>query len=737
MKHALRKYLSSGGSALFMVISTMAALMILVTAMYLSVVSSRSTQLTVFNQEQAYVSSTSIADILTAYIADSKNSSKPFVKSILSLSTTPGTNSISTGDNGFEAFGGSDLETLLGAYSVDVTRLNDEKVSGTTYHVYDIAVTVSNSGVLETTHTYIRTKDPEPSKMERIDRFFTGTGYLPNEEWISDIVADTELYFDNEYTIFSEHLLSRGEALILDHDLTCAGAALIDKVISGSPSDAITVNIGNDLTFGPNFNGVVTLGTASKKGRLIVGGNMYTCAGKTTGFKNGDVFVLGDLHIQGDASFENLYVAGNIYYDCPGRWPGADATYVDGSVIGAESGGTNYAAQLKVIGAWGNSSDAEDTLNSAIGGSVYPKWNVNTAGLAVRNITFNSTWEVGEKYSEFIGEDCIIGKVRDLQPGSMASSNLSIVIDTGDDPDNIRTLSVKANCDDIGIPDTFMWYPEARASGGKTISVITVGCGTLVVDVPEGVTYQTTDQEFFGHIGWFMMNGGSAKKSGNTGAVYFDRGGSFNTERNKLPNEDILLVSPDGMCHYQRIGTTDYYECLAHGGSYTEDDIADYDNGLVETLCLGRIVRDKVDSYWSSHPSVKNRIDEYYTNYFGNNFMSNSGYSQNCYYPNVNIFVVSSLENADIQIGVKKATQEVITDAVYYGYIYAPYMTLVMQGAGGGLKGVGGLIVSDMVLSSSLIFLFAQPDHSIPQIVGEDFAALSPSGSRSWRIHGT
>ena len=34
MKHALRKYLSPCGSALFMVVSTMAALTVLVTAMY-------------------------------------------------------------------------------------------------------------------------------------------------------------------------------------------------------------------------------------------------------------------------------------------------------------------------------------------------------------------------------------------------------------------------------------------------------------------------------------------------------------------------------------------------------------------------------------------------------------------------------------------------------------------------------------------------------------------------------
>ena len=76
MKHALRKYLSPCGSALFMVVSTMAALTVLVTAMYMSVLSSRQVQYATFDQEQAYVTSTSVADIFTAYISDSKNASK-------------------------------------------------------------------------------------------------------------------------------------------------------------------------------------------------------------------------------------------------------------------------------------------------------------------------------------------------------------------------------------------------------------------------------------------------------------------------------------------------------------------------------------------------------------------------------------------------------------------------------------------------------------------------------------
>ena len=98
MKHALRKYLSPCGSALFMVVSTMAALTVLVTAMYMSVLSSRQVQYATFDQEQAYVTSTSVADIFTAYISDSKNASTTIMKKI---STMKAGQTITTNGNDF------------------------------------------------------------------------------------------------------------------------------------------------------------------------------------------------------------------------------------------------------------------------------------------------------------------------------------------------------------------------------------------------------------------------------------------------------------------------------------------------------------------------------------------------------------------------------------------------------------------------------------------------------------
>ena len=55
-----------------MVLSTMTALLIVVMAMYFSVVSSCSVQYAVFNQEQSYQSSISVADAVIAGLNDGK-----------------------------------------------------------------------------------------------------------------------------------------------------------------------------------------------------------------------------------------------------------------------------------------------------------------------------------------------------------------------------------------------------------------------------------------------------------------------------------------------------------------------------------------------------------------------------------------------------------------------------------------------------------------------------------------
>ena len=419
MKHTLRKYLSPCGSALFMVVSTMAALTVLVTAMYMSVLSSRQVQYATFDQEQAYVTSTSVADIFTAYISDSKNASTTIMKKI---STMKAGQTITTNGNDFAAFGGTKEDSAIGAYTVDIKRLNNETISGVDWNVYDIAVTVQKNGIAETTHSLVRSKNGEPTQMEPIDRFFTSTGYLPNDVWISSVTTDSTLYCDNEYTIFSKDKYASGDGDVnINMDIVCAGAALFnDKTTIKPVSKPMTWIFGNNVTFGQgctisDFN----LGTSSENGKIIVGGDM-TLEGNNAGKTfpaNVDVYVMGNLYLGKNvyAFFNgNLYVKGDIIAESD-KSHSFSSVYVNGTM--KQRSGDDIKGTLNNKGTCPDNvmTDAENIMNSRIGGSVFPKWQAETAGLPIENIYFNTddtNQGASAKYIHYIDHDCTIGNVR-------------------------------------------------------------------------------------------------------------------------------------------------------------------------------------------------------------------------------------------------------------------------------------------------------------------------------------
>lgn len=801
MKHALRKYIAPCGSALFMVVSTMAALVVLVTAMYMSVVSSGQVQYAKFDQEQAYVSSTSIADILGNYIADSKNSSKDLVKKVLALE--PG-HTISTDGNGFASLAGTGIDdTPLGGYSVDVTRLKDETIGSTTWHIFDVAVTVSQNDIVETTHTYLRTKDPEPTQMDPIDRFFTATGYVPNDVWVDSGTYNSTMYFDSEYVKFGNVVDGNG-ALTINSGIICAGTLefQMDSANPAKCSEPTLWAIGNNLiiksqpdSYDLGGNGPVA--TSEERGIIIVGGNLNIQHIANFGGTNAptDVYVLGDVNITREVNFYgNLYVGGNINIDLP----------TDGQTQVKFHGGKIYSNAEKEIKVTANpssstgqtllqyngtyvtmdeieatrwsvdetspkfmlsQSDALKRLDAAIGGSVYPKWVVDTkeADKNVKNIVFNNRWgtldvtdikvveddgtttpvssyyslgttSVAPKMVEVIDSDCTIGDIVDVGDGTSGGMRPTIIFDTGA-AGNTLTINLSNNID-LNPDDTdntpigFAWsaartingfiepHSSDRLSGsGETLNVLTVGDGNLVINVPKGTTYQAAGQEFFGHYAWFMYMGGSKNTVTNNGVTYETYTNGTLSAGAPAKLKDVIHDADKcttGTCTYikaKNANKEDGYTCTTHGGFVKSD------SAPTTCQCTGRIEKSK---------------------FTGDKYM----YEGRPQEPNVNIFIVSCDESADIQIGCLKYPlngKKGVEENVYYGYVYAPYMTYMDKsaGAGGGLKSCGGLIVSDYIMAGYYEYVYAKPDQSIEEIVGDKFETLTPNASREWRVHGT
>ncbi len=810
MKHALRKYISPCGSALFMVVSTMAALIVLVTAMYMSVLSSRQVQYATFDQEQAYVSSTSIADIICSYIADNKNGGDSFVQQVLKLEN-PG-DSISTNGNGFASLnGGSNDDTILGGYDVGVTKMKDETISGTTWHVYDVAVTVANNGVLETTHTYLRTKDPEPEDMPPIDRFFTATGYIPNDVWIDSGTYNSTLYVDSEYVQFGNVVGGLGN-LDINSGLICAGTAVFKH---GSAQQVDTSEptlwaIGNNMIIQSQPDRFNLGGTAADHGTLIIGGNLDVQHITVFGSGDGptDVYVLGDLYIRNSKTdfYGNLYVNGNIYIDITGEQKmdmhggriyqtssGTIDVPTDGSLTRIRYDGSEVTIDEIKSTPWIESEtspmemmtqeEVGSKLDEAIGASVYPKWiaNIDAAKKNVKNIFFNANWgetdltaievpdpnnpdktvslishyglsetKMTPKFVEVIDSDCTIGDIVNVGPW-VQGTNLTIIFDTGS-AGNTLTINLEANTDldpDDG-DDTlngFTWAAADESSGfidlhssdkllrQDRMNILTVGDGNLVINVPEytvtddetgeketrSVIYQATPQEFFGHYGWYMFSGGSVQTLEFNGTSY-QRYGSCTTSSNMPDKVRKMIHSADGCTDCADPAKPEdnkYVECKNSNGDkgYT----CSIHGGFVEAetkpttcQCTGRIEKDEFPEYY---------------------------YEGELQRPNVNIFLVSCSESADIQIGCLKyplGGKVGVNENVYYGYVYAPYMTYMdkSDGNGGGLKSAGGIIVSDYIMAGYYEYVYAKPDQSIEEIVGKDFDPVTPNANRSWRIHG-
>lgn len=791
MKHALRKYISPCGSALFMVVSTMAALIVLVTAMYMSVLSSRQVQYASFDQEQAYVSSTSIADIMGSYIADSKNASSELVKKITALKAGE---SISTNGNDFASLSASGTkdDTTLGGYTVDVTRLSDETIAGTTWHIYDLAVTVSNNEIVETTHTFLRTKDPEPEEIPEIDRFFTATGYVPNDTLVSAININSTAYYDSEYVKFGE--IESGypdeykpNTVTIRSGLICAGSVVFDK----GPNIHIQVDkptdwyIGNNMTietgtFNCDLGGTGSVEASENRGRILVGGNLEIKDVTNIGSINAptDVYVLGDVKITAPITiYGNLYVGGNVTISSNASFYGQSKIYHSGrsmdlasnpwsdSLLLMQYNGSYTTMEEVLANRWDTEisseltispSDVGTKLDDAIGASVYPKWTVDVddAKKNVKNIIFNGYYEavtpVGIEvvdgdgnftpltsyYDEIsassavepsriavIDSDCTIGDIVDIGQinGGKNIASHTIIFDTGT-AGNILTVNLQPNMRLNGSdePNGFAWA-VAYAGGdvldphsdekltdsqpGQSMSIVTIGDGTLVINVPDGVTYQSAPYEFVGHYAWLKLMGGYYNTT--TGAYH------NNIDGNNASKAKASIHVSDGCtsCVYEPAKNEDGekgYTCQTHGG-FIEGDKPD------SCACDGRIEKSK----------------------FTGDLYMYEGLPQK---PNVNIWLVSSSESADIQIGCMKYETgvEKTVRSEFYGYIYAPYMTYMDMSAANaqGLKCCGGLIVSDYIMSGYFDYVFALPDMSLEEIVGDDFAPATPNASRTWRVHG-
>lgn len=804
MSQTFRKYINNRGSALFMVLSTMSALFLLVTAMYFSVVSSRSVQYAVFNQEQAYQSSISVSDALVAALRSGKATT--LSNEILKLAApTDGAKtggSISTGGNGFaeflgEAGGATFSNDQLGAYTVDITRLSDATENGTVYKVFDFAITTSVGGVLETTHTFVRYTGVATDSPNIFGTGMTSTGYVPNSPRLNRGTYESPLRYDSEYCVIG----GDGSAgwTVMKNDLTCTGTAKISGANpnNGGNTKPLTWVFGNDLILAPAYSYSVFVfspdmnGTKDEHGIVVVGGDLIVDGQKGLYIPQyTDVFVFGDVIIHRSLSLEGrLFVAGNILFEDPDEqgWGIGSISinngmiYLGGSLLHADTNAaianiSNISGKISTLDKesqdWKNACDIYDQKMTS---PSYEKWSIigDDKTIPKTKLFFNNSHlelEYGSnKYPaqtmtntelsiDNYPNGVIIEEMIDVAewtanedafpPGTVDKTVLdanvySIVIDTGEDENGIFKIKLMPNhdYDGDGINETFTWLPiddpKFKSSGDKSVNVLVKGRGTLLLEVPNGSTYQAAHFETFMHINWYAMLGGK-RTTNSFGQTVYTAINQLNSGATAITDgwiHSIAKCNGDVECEIVQktsegedgiLGTDDdeqIHFCNTHKRKVTYSEISN------DCGCYGVVERTVIDSYIKYNKSMLVTAGLY------DNFKDSSG---NTIYPNVNTMIVSNDESAQIRLSSFDDGSNV-SQNTFWGWIYAPYMTYIAKPAGegsGGTRLVGGIIVSDYISDDWYSFVYCRPDEASSLAINSIKDGNGGFAGHSWKVSG-
>lgn len=320
MKRALLRLKSGRGSVLFFIIAVMSVMIVLASAVYYSAVSARKQVEIRYGDEQSYQSAISLNDIVTEYL--NTKTEDAFVDAILALA--PGS-SLTTQGTGTDSF--AKLAEGLGDYKVTVTKISGD--SGDEKQTVKIETEVIVNGESSTVTSV--GEFTLVSKPYTFDRFFTSTGYAPNDVVMSGMTVTSTMYLDNEYSQIGSSQSGNSGINIKAEVISAGTLSLNNAPINANGDKTFDITAGNNLIMTYNGGqGAMNL----NGGRIRVGGNLIQ--GTSFNYKNDtDVYVVGDfisgrpsddsnceIYVNGDAAFfgnetykGKVYVNGDVYID--------------------------------------------------------------------------------------------------------------------------------------------------------------------------------------------------------------------------------------------------------------------------------------------------------------------------------------------------------------------------------------------------------------------------------------
>ena len=337
------------------------------------------------------------------------------------------------------------------------------------------------------------------------------------------------------------------------------------------------------------------------------------------------------------------------------------------------------------------------------------------------------------------------------------SCGQTIIIDTGDDPTNIINIKLSDLTGDgvfswFGsiVPEHEEWWPEHKivpegfqiqtgAINNNMRHVFVVGRGTVLINVPNGITYTDAGFQHTGHIGWWLIKGGQIGK--NNGHINFkgpDPRGKYSATI--VPFVHKTCEPGDG-CDFELNEITDESaaKCVGCGGALTQ--VTCTVHGDVNKFC-GNCYPDKRDRIdWCKNHVDNLEFEDFYDTLGDDEKEWVTGTDGDIVYPTTNFMLVSCDESAEMRFATTKDGDSISYNS-FFGFIYAPYMTYLNAGSAGGaitVKLCGGMTVGDYDLQAVDTFLGCYPDHMPNELAGMPGGGSMAGGklkgvTKNWKI---
>ena len=786
MKRALLRLKCGRGSVLFFIVAIMSVMIVLASAVYYSAVSARKQVEIRYGDEQSYQSAVSLNDLVTEYL--NTKTEDAFVDAILALA--PGS-SLTTQGTGTDSF--AKLAEGLGDYKVTVTKISGD--SSDEKHTVKIETEVIVDGESSTVTSV--GEFTLVSKPYSFDRFFTSTGYAPNDVFMSGMTITSTMYLDNEYSqIGGTGAPGTGNSKInIEAEIISAGTLAINNApINADGDKTFDITVGNNLIM--TFNG----GQGAMNlngGRIRVGGNLIQ--GTSFNYKNDtDVYVVGDfisgrpsddsnceIYVNGDAAFfgnetykGKVYVNGDVYID---REVNTGDKFPGGITIGGNvylcSGSSYFGAQTTWIKSHGiddsrikNYSDASIRFEAKNGenDSAYNALRANmdkARSLAGGTAAYNYIWpsdsliceslqNVKDKINEKIGNpeysNWNMTKKFINDDGTYTVDPINYNFDNATDPElqDARFAGTGSNKNQLIV--SAEKFGQYVVMGDMRITAGTWDGYNIVFDttMPDG---KDIDMYVYLPANCYMEQTGtdqykfSSKDSDKSKFNCF----RWNNEPTGLfegwfsvltkGKGSVIFVVGDGVTYYaQRRLFMGHYNLLKE---ILPNSIS-ADGKITETAQFTTAAVKNIMRTTDTNEKLRTVFKEGVLNKY-----DSSGGLHN------NLFMVAINKNSDLNFNSQYNT--------FCGFAYAPYMTFGISSMGkGGFAMLGGLIVSDYSMpNTSLTFMATIPYDYYDRYTGSlngkekedarfdymeklisnsggEIGTLGSSSSRSWRKSG-